>query len=180
MSPSPSAPSSASSPNSSARKPATTAMHHEACEPAHAAARIAAITSGSPSSAPASSGLTAAHDLARIGYKVTVFEAYSEPGGMLTVGVPVFRLPRELVRAEIHAILSLGVELKCNMRLGRDFTIAEPARAKATKRSSSASACPRAASCRSRRGSRQASTTAWISCARSTKASRCRWADASW
>lgn len=70
------------------------------------------------------SGLTVAHDLARIGYQVTVFEAHSEPGGMLTVGVPVFRLPRELVRHEIQAILSLGVELKCNMKLGRDFTIA--------------------------------------------------------
>ena len=42
---------------------------------------------------------------------------------MLTVGVPVFRLPRELVMAEIDAILSLGVELRCNQRLGRDFTI---------------------------------------------------------
>ena len=70
------------------------------------------------------SGLTAAHDLVRIGYKVTVFEAESEPGGMLTAGVPVFRLPRELVRHEIAAILSLGVELKCNQRLGRDFTLA--------------------------------------------------------
>ena len=70
------------------------------------------------------SGLTVAHDLAQIGYKVTVFESDAEPGGMLMVGVPVFRLPRELVRHEINAILSLGVELKCNMRLGRDFTIA--------------------------------------------------------
>ncbi|MBL8214122.1 MAG: FAD-dependent oxidoreductase [Bryobacterales bacterium] len=70
------------------------------------------------------SGLTVAHDLAQIGYKVTVFESYSEPGGMLMVGVPVFRLPRDLVRHEIRAVLSLGVELKCNMRLGRDFTIA--------------------------------------------------------
>src|SRR4051794_9444279 len=71
------------------------------------------------------SGLTVAHDLVKIGYHVTVFEAHSEPGGMLTLGVPVFRLPRELVRHEIQAILSLGVELKCNMRLGRDFTIAD-------------------------------------------------------
>jgi formate dehydrogenase beta subunit len=70
------------------------------------------------------SGLTVAHDLTLLGYKVTVFEADAEPGGMMTVGVPVFRLPRELVRHEIQAILSLGVELKCNMRLGRDFTIA--------------------------------------------------------
>ena len=70
------------------------------------------------------SGLTAAHDLVKLGYKVTVFEAESEPGGMLTAGVPIFRLPRDLVRHEIAAILSLGVELKCNQRLGRDFTIA--------------------------------------------------------
>lgn len=70
------------------------------------------------------SGLTVAHDLVRIGYKVTVFESYSEPGGMLTAGVPVFRLPRDLVRHEILAILSLGVDLRCNMHLGRDFTIA--------------------------------------------------------
>lgn len=69
------------------------------------------------------SGLTVAHDLIQTGYKVTVFEASAEPGGMLTAGVPVFRLPRDLVRHEIQAILSLGVELKCNMRLGRDFTV---------------------------------------------------------
>jgi NADPH-dependent glutamate synthase beta subunit-like oxidoreductase len=68
-------------------------------------------------------GLTVAHDLIQLGYQVTVFEAYSEPGGMLTAGVPIYRLPRELVRAEIDAILSLGVELKCNMKLGQDFTI---------------------------------------------------------
>jgi len=71
------------------------------------------------------SGLTVAHDLTQIGYKVTVFEADAEPGGMLMVGVPVFRLPRDLVKQEIQAILSLGVELKCNMRLGRDFSIAD-------------------------------------------------------
>lgn len=70
-------------------------------------------------------GMTVAHDLTKLGYKVTVFEAYAEPGGMLTAGVPIYRLPRELVRAEINAILGLGVELKCNMRLGRDFTIAD-------------------------------------------------------
>ena len=68
-------------------------------------------------------GLTVAHDLVQLGYKVTVFEAHSTPGGMLTAGVPVFRLPRQLVMAEIDAILSLGVELKCNQRLGRDFSI---------------------------------------------------------
>src|SRR5512132_460883 len=71
------------------------------------------------------SGLTVAHDLVQVGYKVTVFEADAEPGGMLTTGVPVFRLPRDLVRHEINAILSLGVELKCNMQLGRDFSLAD-------------------------------------------------------
>jgi NADPH-dependent glutamate synthase beta subunit-like oxidoreductase len=70
-------------------------------------------------------GLTVAHDLVQLGYKVTVFEAYESPGGMLTAGVPIYRLPRELVQAEIDAILSMGVELKCNQRLGRDFTIAD-------------------------------------------------------
>ena len=69
-------------------------------------------------------GMTVAHDLVQLGYKVTVFEAYSAPGGMLTAGVPVFRLPRELVQAEIDTILSMGVDLKCNQKLGRDFTIA--------------------------------------------------------
>ncbi len=68
-------------------------------------------------------GLTAAHDLTKVGYKVTVFEAESEPGGILTTGVPVFRLPREPVKHEIQAILNLGVELKCNQRLGRDFSL---------------------------------------------------------
>lgn len=68
-------------------------------------------------------GLTVAHDLVQLGYKVTVFEAHSTPGGMLTAGVPIYRLPRDLVRAEIDAILSMGVKLECNRRLGRDFTI---------------------------------------------------------
>ena len=125
------------------------------------------------------SGLTVAHDLVQIGYKVTVFEAHSEPGGMLTVGVPVFRLPRDLVRHEIEAILSLGVELKCNMRLGRDFTIAS-LRARGLQgdlpRHRPAER-PQAAACPARKPT--ASTTASISCAPSTKASRCRSAGAS-
>jgi NADPH-dependent glutamate synthase beta subunit-like oxidoreductase len=60
-----------------------------------------------------------------MGYKVTVFEAQAEAGGMLISGVPVFRLPRDLVQQEIEAILALGVELKCNLRLGRDFSLAD-------------------------------------------------------
>jgi NADPH-dependent glutamate synthase beta subunit-like oxidoreductase len=56
-----------------------------------------------------------------LGYRVTVFEAQSVAGGMLVLGVPEYRLPRDLVQAEIQAILSLGVELKLNRALGRDF-----------------------------------------------------------
>jgi formate dehydrogenase beta subunit len=63
-------------------------------------------------------GLTVAHDLARAGYEVTVFEAGPVPGGMLTLGVPLYRLPRELVNREIDAILSLGVELELNAPVG--------------------------------------------------------------
>lgn len=70
------------------------------------------------------SGLTVAHDLTLLGYQVTVFEGSSKPGGMLTAGVPIYRLPRELVQAEIDAIVSMGVEMRYNQRLGHDFTIA--------------------------------------------------------
>ena len=68
-------------------------------------------------------GMTAAHDLALLGYKVTVFEAGPVAGGMLMTGVPTYRLPRELVQMEIQAILSLGVELRTNVRAGEDITI---------------------------------------------------------
>jgi formate dehydrogenase beta subunit len=70
-------------------------------------------------------GLTAAHDLALLGHGVTVYEAASVAGGMLVLGVPEYRLPRALVEMEIEAILSLGVELKLNAALGRDFLIAD-------------------------------------------------------
>jgi len=70
-------------------------------------------------------GLSCAHDLALLGYEVTVFEAQSVAGGMLRLGIPEYRLPRELIRLEINAILSLGVELKLNTAIGRDFDIAD-------------------------------------------------------
>lgn len=70
-------------------------------------------------------GLSCAHDLALLGYEVTVFEAQSVAGGMLRLGIPEYRLPRELIRLEINAILSLGVDLKLNSAIGRDFTIAD-------------------------------------------------------
>lgn len=68
-------------------------------------------------------GLAAAHDLALLGYQVTIFEAADIPGGMLFLGVPAYRLPRDFVRFEIHEIMDLGVELKLNIRLGKDFTL---------------------------------------------------------
>lgn len=70
-------------------------------------------------------GLACAHDLARLGYAVTLFEASSVPGGMLTLGIPEYRLPREIVQLEIEAITKIGVELKCNQALGRDFLLAD-------------------------------------------------------
>jgi formate dehydrogenase beta subunit len=68
-------------------------------------------------------GMSCAHDLALLGYKVTVFEKQEVPGGMLRLGVPEYRLPRELIRMEINAILNLGVELKLGKALGLDFTL---------------------------------------------------------
>jgi formate dehydrogenase (NADP+) beta subunit len=70
-------------------------------------------------------GLSCAHDLALLGYSVTIFEAQSVAGGMLRLGIPEYRLPRELIRMEINAILSLGVELRVDSAIGRDFTIAD-------------------------------------------------------
>ncbi len=71
-------------------------------------------------------GLSATHDLARLGYAVTVFEAASVPGGMLTLGIPEYRLPRNIVEAQIREILDTGdVTIKTNCAAGRDFTIRE-------------------------------------------------------
>jgi NADPH-dependent glutamate synthase beta subunit-like oxidoreductase len=66
-------------------------------------------------------GLSCAHDLALMGYQVSVLEKHNVPGGMLRLGVPEYRLPRELIRLEINAILSLGVNLQLGKALGRDF-----------------------------------------------------------
>ncbi len=68
-------------------------------------------------------GLSAAHDLARLGYNVTVFEASAVAGGMLYLGLPIYRLPRDVIRLEVDAILNLGVELRTKTAVGRDFTL---------------------------------------------------------
>jgi len=68
-------------------------------------------------------GLTAALRLAQNGYDVTVFERMSQPGGMMTYGIPAYRLPREELFAEIDYIRRAGVEIRCGQELGSDFTI---------------------------------------------------------
>ena len=78
--------------------------------------RVAVIGSG-----PA--GLTCAAFLARKGVKVTIYEKHDKLGGLLTHGIPDFRLPREVVEKTIEKILNLGVEAKLNQELGRDFEI---------------------------------------------------------
>ncbi len=70
-------------------------------------------------------GLSCAYQLARRGYTVTVFESFSKPGGMLRYGIPKYRLPREVLDAEIQKILDLGVELKTNFTVGKDISLEE-------------------------------------------------------
>jgi formate dehydrogenase (NADP+) beta subunit len=70
-------------------------------------------------------GLSAAHDLALLGYEVTVFEAAAEPGGMVRFGIPEYRLPRTLIRSEIEKILALGVQLKLNTPLSPAFGLSQ-------------------------------------------------------
>ena len=69
-------------------------------------------------------GLSAAHDLALMGYSVTIFEAAAVPGGMLYLGIPEYRLPRDVVEAQVREIMETGdVTLKLNQRAGKDFSI---------------------------------------------------------
>jgi formate dehydrogenase beta subunit len=69
-------------------------------------------------------GLSAAHDLALLGYSVTIFEAAAVAGGMLCLGIPEYRLPRSVVEAQVREILDLGdISLKLNHAAGRDFTV---------------------------------------------------------
>jgi NADH-quinone oxidoreductase subunit F len=78
--------------------------------------RVAVIGSG-----PA--GLTVGYDLVLKGYPVTIFEKLQEPGGMLRVGIPAYRLPRDVLDDEINAIRRNGVKIRLGMEMGRDFTL---------------------------------------------------------
>jgi len=82
-------------------------------------AESVAIIGGGPA------GLTAAHDLALKGYHITIFEGAPVLGGMMKFGIPTFRLPKEILRREISDILSLGVKVHLNTKLGNDLTIPE-------------------------------------------------------
>jgi len=91
------------------------------CKPQRAASppdapRVAVVGSG-----PA--GLTAAHYLSLDGFKVTVFEADSQPGGMLISGIPSYRLKRDVLQKEIESLIDENITLRCDAALGRDFTI---------------------------------------------------------
>ena len=78
-----------------------------------------AIVGGGPA------GMSAAYYLARLGYRPTVYEAMPIPGGMMALGIPSYRLPREVLQEEIQRILDLGVELKLDAAMGRDFTLTD-------------------------------------------------------
>lgn len=71
------------------------------------------------------SGLTCAGDLAKLGYKVTVFEAFHTPGGVLVYGIPEFRLPKDIVKKEVDKLKELGVEIMTNMVIGKVLSVDE-------------------------------------------------------
>jgi len=75
-----------------------------------------AIVGGGPS------GLTAAYDLRRMGYRITLFESKNELGGLLTHGFPSYRLPREVVEKDLAVIDKMGIEVKCNTQVGEDVS----------------------------------------------------------
>ncbi len=70
-------------------------------------------------------GLTAAGDLARMGYDVTLYEAFHDTGGVLRYGIPEFRLPKAILDQEVEYVKGLGVKVECNMVIGKIFTIKE-------------------------------------------------------
>ncbi len=88
-------------------------------KPAPASSKKVAIIGGGPS------GLTAAFDLAKLGHSVTVFEALDKPGGMTRWGIPEYRLPYDIIDQDVDMIRSLGVEIRCNTRVGSDITLDE-------------------------------------------------------
>ncbi|MGO3727898.1 NADPH-dependent glutamate synthase [Enterococcus viikkiensis] len=91
---------------------------YEAQEVGQNKGRVAVIGSGP-------SGLTTAGDLAKLGYDVTIYEALHSPGGVLTYGIPEFRLPKKIVKQEIDRIIAQGVNLETNVVVGKTITMNE-------------------------------------------------------
>jgi glutamate synthase (NADPH/NADH) small chain len=88
-------------------------------KPAAATGRKVAVIGAGPA------GLTAAFDLAKQGHAVTVYEALAEPGGMTRWGIPEYRLPYDIIDQDVDVIRSLGVDIRCNVRIGQDLLLDE-------------------------------------------------------
>lgn len=71
------------------------------------------------------SGLTAAGELVRLGHDVTIYEALHKPGGVLVYGIPEFRLPKKIVAQEVERLKEAGVKIRCNVVVGRTYTLQE-------------------------------------------------------
>jgi formate dehydrogenase (NADP+) beta subunit len=95
------------------------AFHRSAPAPSRGPRRRVAVIGAGPA------GLAAAHDLSLLDYDVTIFEAAAEPGGMMRFGIPEYRLPRALLRAEIDRIIALGVDLRLNTPLAPAFGLSQ-------------------------------------------------------
>ncbi len=88
-------------------------------KPAAPTGKKVAIVGGGPA------GLTAAFDLARKGHAVTVYEALDNPGGMTRFGIPEYRLPYDAIDRDVEVIRSVGVDIRCNTRIGTDISLEE-------------------------------------------------------
>ena len=93
-------------------------VHTKPTAPAPNGHKVAVIGAGP-------SGLTVAGDLAKLGYKVTVYEALHVAGGVLMYGIPEFRLPKDIVQHEVEGLKELGVDIETNMVVGKVLTIDE-------------------------------------------------------
>lgn len=91
---------------------------NEGCVVPGSGERVAIIGAG-----PA--GLSAAHDLALLGFRPTVFETEPVAAGMLALGVPAYRLPRDVIEREVDVIRALGVDIQCGVTIGQDLTFAD-------------------------------------------------------
>ncbi len=90
---------------------------HEQPAPSQRSGKSVVIVGAGPG------GLTAAGELGRRGHDVTIYEALHLPGGVLSYGIPEFRLPNQIVEHEVHRLKALGVHIECNVVIGRTFTL---------------------------------------------------------